>query len=138
MIILGIDYGTSKVGLSLGDTETKVATPLETIKSEDLPAYIERLIETQEVELAVMGLPVGLKGQETDSTRIVKKFTEKLEEKTCLPMVFEDERYSTTQAKRNILPLGLRKHGGRGHDDAVAAMYILQSYIDRNYGRNSS
>jgi len=121
MIVLGIDYGTSKVGLAIGHTDTKVATPLEVVKPEDLAIKIERLVETQGVNLVVFGLPLSLSGEETASVKAVREFVSKIESAVSAPIVFEDERLTTAQAKRD------------GHDDAVAAMYLLQSYLDRNY-----
>ena len=121
MIVLGIDYGTSKVGLAIGHTDTKVATPLEVVKPEDLAMKIERLVETQGVNLVVFGLPLSLAGEETASAKMVREFAAKIETEISTPIVFEDERLTTAQAKRD------------GHDDAVAAMYLLQSYLDRNY-----
>jgi len=121
MIVLGVDYGTSKVGLAIGHTDTKVATPLSVVKPEDLAMKIERLVETEGINLVVFGLPLSLTGEETASAKAVKEFALKLEQEISAPIVFEDERMTTSQAKRD------------GHDDAVAAMYLLQSYLDRNY-----
>lgn len=122
MTILGVDYGSSKVGLALGDSETRVATPLHVVKPAGLALEIERIIERQGIELVVFGLPLSLNGQETDAAKLVRTAATKLAEEISLPIVFEDERLSTAAAKRD------------GHDDAVAAMYILQSYLDRVYG----
>jgi len=120
--ILGIDYGSSKIGLALGDSQLKVATPFKVLKPEELVLEIDRLIERQGLDLAVMGLPLNMSGQETAQTRIVKQFAENLKKEISVEIVFEDERLSTIQASRD------------GKDDAVAAMYILQSYLDRTYG----
>jgi len=121
MIVLGVDYGTSKVGLAIGHTETKVATPLGVVKPADLVMKIERLIETEGINLVVFGLPLSLSGEETASAKAVREFVFKIEPEISAPIVFEDERMTTAQAKRD------------GHDDAVAAMYLLQSYLDRNH-----
>lgn len=119
---LGIDYGSSKVGLAMGDSETKIATPFKVIGPAELFLEIERLIERGEgLDLAVMGLPLGLNGQPTEQTKKVEKFASELEEKISIPLVFQDERLSTSAAQKV------------GKDDAVAAMYILQTYLDRNY-----
>jgi len=120
--ILGIDYGTSKVGLALGDSQSKVATPLHVVGPKELPLEIERLVEREGISQVVFGLPLGMNGQETETTKLVKKFAKKLGEQISLPIAFEDERLSTVQAQK------------QGKDDAVAAMYILQSYLDRHYG----
>ncbi len=127
--LLGIDYGSSKVGLALADTETKTAVPLAVVTFDNLRSKIKDLIESEEVEKIVVGLPLGMKGQETEQTKEVKDFIKDLRSKLApseaeginINVVAEDERLTTAQAKRD------------GKDDAVAAMYILQSYIDKHY-----
>ncbi|MFA6304357.1 MAG: Holliday junction resolvase RuvX [Patescibacteria group bacterium] len=126
MKLVGIDYGSSKVGLALGESDIKMALPHKVVAPQELFLEIERLVEREGLDLAVMGLPMGMNGLETEQTQTVKKFAAELAEKITIPLVFEDERLSTAQAKRD------------GHDDAVAAMYILQSYLDRTYGSNSA
>ncbi len=131
---LGIDYGASKVGLALGDSEIKIATPFKIISPQELFLEIERLIERGEgLDVAVMGLPLGLNNQETESTKMVKEAGAALAQKISIPLLFEDERFSTAQARQNLKNLG-----GRSRDDAVAAMHILQSYLNRTYGHSHS
>ena len=120
--ILGIDYGSSKVGLALGDTELKLATPFKVIPPAELVSAIEKLVEREELAAVVMGLPVGLDGRETEQTRAVREFADRLKKEISVDLEFEDERLSTAQARKE------------GYDDAVAAMHILQSYLDRIYG----
>lgn len=119
---IGIDYGSSKVGLALADSETKIATPFKVIGPPELFLEIERLIERGEgLDLAIMGLPLGMNGQPTEQTNLVKEFGDELARQISIPLVYQDERLSTSAARKV------------GKDDAVAAMYILQSYLDRNY-----
>lgn len=119
--LLGIDYGQSKCGLAIGDLETKIAVPFGVVKLEDLRLKTQDLINTEGIEKIVVGLPLGMSGQETAQTREVRSFVEDLRSKISVEIFTEDERLSTIQAER------------LGKDDAVAAMYILQSYLDRNY-----
>ena len=120
--ILGLDYGRSKIGVAIADTETKTAIPFGVVKLEDLRPKIEDLIKTEGIEKIVVGLPLGMDGKETAQTREVRSFIEVLKSKIDIEVATEDERLTTAQAKK------------QGKDDAVAAMYILQSYLDRNYG----
>ena len=142
---IGIDYGSSKVGLALADSDTKIATPFKVIRPEELFLEIERLIERGEgLDLAIMGLPLGMNGQPTDQTNEVKKFADELAEKISIPLVYQDERLSSVAAQKVGLPR--RSHGlertqtrvKAGKDDAVAAMYILQTYLDKNYGSRNA
>lgn len=133
--ILGIDYGSSKVGLALGDSELKVATPYKVIAPPGLVLEIDRLIERQGLDLVVLGLPLNMKGEETEQTRIVRQFAEELKKEISLDIVFEDERLTTIQAIKGASPTKPRARAeGRSRADAVAAMYILQSYLERTYG----
>jgi len=120
--VLGIDYGSSKVGLALADLETKVAVPLEAVEPNQLNDKISELIESEGLEKIVVGLPLNMAGKESNQTKEVKSFIAKLKAKLNIDIDVEDERLSTAQAQKS------------GKDDAVAAMYILQSYVDRIYG----
>jgi putative Holliday junction resolvase len=118
--ILSIDYGSSKVGLALADLEVGVAMPWQVIKASDLK--IEKLkdyLESEEIDKIVVGLPLGLDGRETEQTKEVKRFIEKLKANLEMEIIAYDERLSTAAAVKV------------GRDDAVAAMYILQDYIDK-------
>ncbi|MBU1131111.1 Holliday junction resolvase RuvX [Patescibacteria group bacterium] len=127
--LLGIDYGQAKCGLALADSDVKTAVPLDVVSLNDLgfqpkadqplAGRIKDLIESEEIEKIVVGLPLGLDGRETAQTKEVREFIKNLKLKTDIEIVAEDERLTTAQAKRS------------GHDDAVAAMYILQSYLDK-------
>jgi len=120
--LLAIDYGQHKIGLAVADTDIKIALPLEVVKLAKLATRIRELIVSDEVKKIVVGLPLGLNGQETAQTAAVRKFVTDLKSKVNVEIVTEDERLTSVQASR------VKK------DDAVAAMYILQSYLDKNYG----
>ncbi len=120
--LLGIDYGESKVGLAIADSETKLAIPQEVVKSKDLEDKIDYYINQESVEKIIIGLPLGLDGHDTKQTLIVKKYIEYLKKKFKVEVIVQDERLSTKEAARD------------GHDDDVAAMYILQTYLDKEYG----
>lgn len=121
--LLGIDYGQSKIGLAIADTETKTAVPFEVMRLKDSKILrLKEMIISEEIEKIVVGLPLGMDGKETAQTKEVKEFIENLKSTINIEIVTEDERLTTAQAKK------------QGKDDAVAAMYILQSYLDRNYG----
>lgn len=132
--ILGIDYGSSKIGLAMADTETKMAIPLLVVEEKNFKEVLKDLIKSEAIGKIVVGLPVNLNSQETAQTREVRQFIEQLKSLTNLEIVTEDERFSTAQAKRGESPTKLQ----RSRDDAVAAMYILQSHLDRTYGPSNS
>jgi putative Holliday junction resolvase len=117
--ILGIDYGQSKVGLALADMETKTAVPLTVVDLKDLEPKIQDLIKFEEIKKIIVGLPLGMNGQETPQTKEALAFINQIKSIFKIEVIAEDERLTSVQAQ------------SVGKDDAVAAMYILQSYLDR-------
>ena len=130
MRILGIDYGSARVGVALGDTETKVASPWRVIANEDVEETIDRIgeISKQEhVERLVVGMPRPLADQvgESHQTREVKLFVDKLA-RLGLLIDEENETLSSAMAAKQAASMGERKKR-----DDLAATVILQSYLDR-------
>lgn len=130
MRVFGIDYGDARIGLAIGDTILKIASPYEVIKNKGIDSFIETLqdfIQQEDVELLVIGLPVNMNGNDTDQTRNIQKFIEQLKATLSIGIITEDERLTSRYAE------GLLKNthmSGKKSDD-VAAMIILQSYFDR-------
>jgi len=130
--ILGIDYGQKKVGLALADNETKIAIPFAVVSPEKLKSKIQELIDSEEINKIVVGWPLALSGQETNQTKEVGEFVKELRSIFDIEVVTEDERLTTTQANKQGKPASTSRR--RGEDDAVAAMHILQTHLDRHYG----
>lgn len=134
--VLAVDYGERRVGLALSDPLAMIAGPLPTLlrrKGKRPPvARIARLVEENDVAELVIGLPLDLSGEETDWTREVREFGDRLAERTGLPVAYQDERMTSVRAERAVRSLGLSK--GRREEkeriDAAAAMLILQAYLD--------
>lgn len=121
MIYLGVDWGEKRIGLALGDNETKMATPFKTVGS------LEELVETareEQADVLLVGQPVKMKGAKEGLSPAFVEFAEKLKE--LLPdkeIVFIDERLSSQAA--DSLPGGNLK----ASRDEVAAMLMLQEYL---------
>jgi len=123
---LGIDYGASKIGLALADLETKIATPFKIlIKEKDPIAKIKEVCEQENVEKIIIGLPVGLKGVDSKQYKNVVNFINKLKQEIGLEIVEQDEKMTSIYAQKL-----LRETKAKKLDDDVAAMLILQSYLD--------
>ena len=120
--LLGIDFGGTRTGLALADTTVKVALPFKTLLAENLSDELKKIIETENIDLIVVGWPINFSGQETEQTLEVKKFIEQLSLIFTHTIVKQDERLTTRQAER------------QGGDDSLAAAYILQSYLDSLHG----
>lgn len=128
MKFLGIDFGTKRVGLALGDSETRLALPFKTLANDSaILENIKKIIDSDLIETLVLGKPVSLSGHESgDTIDAVKDFSVKVKEKTGLPIIFEDERFTSDMAD-SLMKL----YGERADRDSVAAMIILQSYLDK-------
>ena len=119
MVLLGIDFGSKKIGLAIA--EGKVAVPLRVVRYEnrkELRTAIRAACAEYDVRTVVVGVP-----RDRAETN---KFIEWLRRETLLPVVAEDERLTTAFAKRLM-----REWNGKADDDAIAAALILQSYVER-------
>jgi putative holliday junction resolvase len=125
MKLLGIDYGTAKVGLAMGDSESGLATPLEIMKNDgdkQLCQEISELVKKESIEKIVVGLPFNPEGRSDEQIKKTEAFIERLKEMVDIELAYEDERFTTRQAQ------GLNNSGD---EDDLAAMLILQVYLDK-------
>jgi len=126
MKYLGIDYGAKKIGLAIGDMETKIASPFRIlVNNKELMDKLKEICQKEEIDKIVIGLPVGLKGTNTEQTKLVLNFIEKVKKFIGLKVIEQDEKYSSMYAQKL-----LRETKAKHLDDDVAAMIILQSYLD--------
>lgn len=141
--VLAIDYGERRVGLALSDPTGVLASPLPTLKRRagKRPPFaaILEIIAAQDVRHLVVGLPLTLEGGESDWTREVRAFGDRLAERAGLPVAWLDERMTSVRAERAVRSLGLPKHERERKDriDAAAAVLILQAFLDRERPRPS-
>ncbi|MEK7642856.1 MAG: Holliday junction resolvase RuvX [Patescibacteria group bacterium] len=120
--LLGIDFGTKRVGLALSDEGKTLAFPNSVIaQDEDTLEMITAICARESVELVVLGLPLGFGGQETDMTKHVREFGEQLKG-AGIEFEYEPELLSSKEAWRS---------GGSNKIDASAAAIVLQSFLDR-------
>ena len=132
--ILGIDYGQRRVGLAVSDPLGITAQGLETIayvNEETLLSQLGRIIEAYEIERIVVGLPLNLDGTHGNKAREVTSFIEHLKTRFGLPVTNWDERMTTAAAHKTMHEMGHRAKGMKGKVDRIAAILILQSYLDR-------
>lgn len=123
MKILGIDYGTKRVGLAISDETQTLARELTILSPKDFWQQIKELVENEGIERVVIGLPLNMSGEETHTTRDVQEFSDQLQERLTVPVEFMDERLSSVMAEH--MP------GGRVNVDSLAAQIILQNYLDK-------
>lgn len=122
--ILGLDIGARRIGVARGNTLARLATPLTVVEVDGTElAQLQKLIEQERATRLVIGLPRNLDGNDTDQTRSVRSFAEKLQKSLGLPIEFQDEAGTTKQAEAEA--------GTTMVDlDAHAAAIILQDYLD--------
>lgn len=135
--MLGIDFGVKRIGLAVSDPTGTVATPLETLqrRSGKRPplAKLEELGRELSVERVVMGLPLGLDGEESDWCAEVRDVGERLGARLGVPVSFVDERMTSVRAERAVRSMGLPKQERERKErvDAAAAQLILQAWLDQ-------
>ncbi|MCF6276795.1 MAG: Holliday junction resolvase RuvX [Candidatus Magasanikbacteria bacterium] len=124
MNILGIDFGTKRIGLAVKRDAVDVVLPFGVFEWEGEDEKIQefaKLILKENFDKIVIGLPVGLEsGEETKNSKKVREFAEKIKLKIDTPIEFADERYSSHEAD---------EMGGEAYRDEKAAMVILQEYL---------
>lgn len=139
MRILGIDYGDARIGLALSDPMGWTAQTLETVHWRfDLAKPLERiaeLVSKHQVDSIVVGLPRNMDGSEGFRSEKTKEFIQRLEERIPgIPVRTWDERLTTVMAQRAMQDMGIRARDQKGRIDQMAAVMILQSYLDSGAG----
>lgn len=130
---MGIDHGERRIGVALSDEDSRIAQPHDTLARRDPDALIAAVVElakAHDVGEIVVGLPLGLDGREGASARRARRFAERLEKASGLPIVLWDERMTTVAAERALGEAGVRARDRRAIVDRVAATLMLQSYLD--------
>lgn len=138
--ILGIDYGMARIGLAVSDERKIIATPVASLKTEKkleqtaikLVEQLKQLQEMHHYEISevVIGIPLRMNGQMSLLGDEVKHFVEFLSKLMSCPIVFWDERLTTSQAERSLRESAMSRKKRAKVVDTVAAMIILQSYLD--------
>jgi putative Holliday junction resolvase len=131
--LLGVDYGTVRVGLAITDPDRKIAFPLATYHRRDATqdaAYFRQLVAEEQVGQLVVGLPIHLSGREGQKAGEARTFGRWLGETTGLPVVFFDERFTTSEAEGFLWSAGLTHRQRKARRDRVAAQILLQTYLD--------
>lgn len=132
--ILAIDYGLKRTGLAVTDPMKIIASPLETVLTDDLINWITVYLKKEEVERIVIGLPVNLNMSDTHTTNPVKKFIVKINQQfPHISVSTEDERFTSKIAQQTMILGGMKKKDRRikGNVDKISASIILQSYMSR-------
>ena len=130
--IIGIDVGTKRIGLSQSDPTRTIASPIGTYSESELFAKISGMV--QQVEIAVVGWPLSMRGHEGSSTEMVKAFVTRFSKRfPQIKVELLDERFTSTLANQTIREQvsSKKKRQDKGLVDTIASAILLQSYLDR-------
>ncbi len=136
MRAIGLDYGTKTVGVAVSDALGITAQGIETItrkesnKLRQTLARIEEIIAENEVDTIVVGLPKNMDNTIGERAEDCREFADKLERRTGLPVVMWDERLTTVAADKVLQETGVRRENRKAVIDKIAAVFILQGYLD--------
>ena len=134
MILLGIDYGTQRTGVAVSDPMGILASPVGVLHGSSLKKNVTELAaiaKERRVEKIILGLPLRTDGTKGDKAQVCEHFAERLREVCGLPVELWDERFTTVDAHRALHASGKRAKAHKPIVDAVAAVILLQSYLDR-------
>ena len=136
MRILGLDFGSKTVGVAVSDALLITAQGVEIIrrkaptKLRQTLARIEQLVSEYEVEKIVLGYPKNMNSTEGERCEKTKEFKEMLEKRCGLPVILWDERLTTVEANRTLMEASVRRENRKQYLDQLAAVFILQGYLD--------
>ncbi len=130
--LMAFDFGTKRMGIAIGQTLTRSATPLETLTMKNgNPPWdsIQKLIQRWKPEALIVGIPLNMDGTDQPITLTARAFAETLAEKTQLPVHQTDERLTTKSAREQLFSEGGYKALQTGQVDAYAAKLILENWF---------
>ena len=134
--MLGVDFGAQRIGVAV--SEGRIAVPLTIVEHENREQDLERvavIARERDVAAVVVGMPVLESGEEGEQARRTRRFGDALARRLDVPVVYQDERYSSVRAEAAMADAdaargrATQRGAKRGIDDAAAAL-ILQAYID--------
>jgi putative pre-16S rRNA nuclease len=139
MRVMALDVGDKTIGVAVSDALLLTAQSRPTIRRKNLTSDVEtlrRLAIENEVHEIVVGQPFHMNGKESPQSQKVARFVDELHKVLDLPVIFWDERLTSFEAEQHLEQLGLNWRQRREQVDKIAAMIILQNYLDTRPGGN--
>ena len=133
MRVLGLDVGDNTIGIAVSDALLMTAQGRPTLRRSGWKADLEHLrqiVEESEVDRIVVGQPLHMNGQESRQSQKTSRFASKLSKALGLPVIYWDERLTSFAAEQHLEEMGLKWRDRKKHVDKIAAMFILQNYLD--------
>jgi putative pre-16S rRNA nuclease len=138
--LLGVDYGSVRIGLAVTDPDRKIAFPLATYTrrtQEEDARHFRNVVDQESISQIVVGLPMHLDGREGTKAIEARAFGQWVTEVTDRPVVFWDERFTTVEAEDHLWSAGLTHKQRKARRDKLAAQILLQSYLDAGCPKES-
>lgn len=142
--ILAIDYGEKRIGLAISDSKGIIASPLDVLKItkrrgvDEILEDILLIVEEYKVKSILVGKPQEFEDVHFKSTKKIESFAKKLSDLINIPVIFQDESYSTTQAQNMLLSLGQNTRSSRGKIDMISATVFLQDFLNSKNNQNEN
>ena len=130
--VLGFDFGTTRIGVAVGQSLTGTAAPLPPLAARDgIPHWpaLEQLINEWQPAALVIGIPLNMDGSISDMARRARKFANRLQERSKRPCYLMDERLTSAEAKQISLSRGGSHNFKQNSVDGIAAQLILESWF---------
>jgi putative Holliday junction resolvase len=135
LTFLGFDFGLKNIGVAVGQSVTKTATPLAIINGANdkiLWQQIAKLIKTWHPNVLVLGVPLNMDGTAQEMTKAARQFAQQLQVFSGLPVYEMDERLTTKSAREKVYMQGGYKALQKEAIDSIAAQLILESWMHEN------
>ncbi|MCB5161183.1 Holliday junction resolvase RuvX [Marinomonas algarum] len=134
--VLGFDFGTTRIGVAIGQTITGTAQPLDPLKAkEGIPNWdeIARIVSEWQPDAFVVGLPLNMDGSENEMCQRARKFAKRLHGRFNRPYFMMDERLSSYEAKGQVMARGGNRNFKENSVDGLAAQMIIETWFTTRY-----
>lgn len=128
--LLGLDYGTRRVGVAISDSSRLIASPYAVVDAAEVLPALDEILAAEDIDAIIVGLPVALSGEEGASAAAARSFGERVADHSGLEVVFVDERFTTKLAEDALIAGGVRRKKRRDIRDKMAATVMLQGHLD--------
>lgn len=131
--IVGLDFGTVRIGVAVSDERQILARSIGTLLNKpDFSQKLKDLLKKEgAIEKIIVGLPLQMSGKDSSMTTAARAFAEQLEKTINLPVELWDERLTSALIERSLVDAGVRRKDRAQMSDTLSAVIILQSYLDR-------
>lgn len=131
--LLGLDYGTKRVGIAISTAEQNISSPLDNYTRQSVEQdqkHLQKIITEYQCKGLVVGLPVHMSGDEGQKAKEARRFGDWISEFAGIPVRYWDERYSSATAEEFLMNMNISRNKRKAYLDKLAAQIILQSFLD--------